>query len=72
MAGGLDHEYRQVIIIPADVTSLQFTLSINNDDLMEGNEYFRLLIEIHSLPLGVYVGDHRSALVTIIDDDSKL
>ena len=73
MAGGLDYDYTQYnIIIPADVTSLQFTISINDDDLMEGNEYFSLLINTDALPLGVYRTDPYEALVTIIDDDSKL
>ena len=73
VAGGLDYDYTQYkITIPADVTSLQFTISINNDDLMEGNEYFSLLINTDALPLGVYRTDPYEALVTIIDDDSKL
>ena len=72
MAGGLDYDYRQYrITIPADVISLPFTISINNDDLMEDNEYFSLFIT-ETLPLGVYRGYSYSALVTIIDDDSKL
>ena len=73
MAGGLDYDYRRYrITIPADVISLPFTISINNDDLMEDNEYFSLFINTETLPLGVYLGHPYSALVTIIDDDSKL
>ena len=74
MTGGLDYDYGQysIITIPADVTSLQFTISINNDDLIEGNEYFSLFINIEALPFGVDHGHPYTSLVTIIDDDSKL
>ena len=73
VAGGLDYDYGQYsITIPADVASLQFIISINNDDLMEGNKYFSLFINTEALPLGVYRGHPYASLVTIIDDDSKL
>ena len=47
-----------------------FNVSINDDDMFEGNENFTLAIDV-SLPTGIMVGDPRQATVIIVDDDSE-
>ena len=65
VAGGVDYNFEPTVTFLAGVTSVLFNISIIDDDVMEGNEYFRLSIDTDDLPLGVF----DSALVTIIDDD---
>ena len=48
-----------------------FNVSINNDNILEGNEVFNLTVDASSLPGSVTVGDHGQATVTIVDDDGK-
>ena len=55
--------------IPAGMTNVSFSISINPDNILEGDEVFLLTIEQISIPT-VNVSDD-SALVVIIDDDSK-
>ena len=69
--GGLDYNYSAYITISADVISVQFTISIINDDLMEGNEYFILFINPETLPLGVFSDYPDASLINIRDDDCK-
>ena len=54
------------------MTSVPFDISINDDDVLEGNENFIITIDPSSLPTGVIVGDPGQATVTIMDDDGKL
>ena len=55
------------------MTSVPFDIPINDDDILEGNEDFRLTIDPNSLPpTGVTVGSPDQATVTIVDDDRKL
>ena len=60
------------VTFPANVTRVEFSISINNDTLFENNENFTLSINSSSLPTGVMVGDPGEATVTIVDDDGKL
>ena len=69
--GGSDYNYSMHVTIPADVISVQFTISIINDDLMEGNEDFILFINPETLPLGVFSDYPDASLINIIDDDCK-
>ena len=59
---------------PAGVTSVSLDITINNDNLLEGNETFVLTItNLFSNEEGfaVTTGDHDKATVTIIDTTSK-
>ena len=48
-----------------------FNISINDDDIVEGNENFILSIDPSSLPNNVTVGVHNQTTVTIFDNDCK-
>ena len=54
----------------AGVTRVSFNISINNDNIMEGNESFTLNIN-PSLPSSVTIGDHNQTTVTILANDGK-
>ena len=56
--------------IPAGETRVTFTVSVNNDDIFEGNENFTLSINV-SLPTGIMVGEPGQATVIIVDDDRE-
>ena len=56
--------------VPAGETRVTFNVSINDDNMFEGNENFILAIDV-SLPTGIMVGDPRQATVIIVDDDSE-
>ena len=58
------------IIIFAGMTSVPFSISINNDTKFEGNETITLSIS-SQLPYGIIIGDPDEALLTVVDDDSK-
>ena len=59
------------VTFPAGVMSVLFSVSINDDTILENNENFTLTI-ISSLPTGVMVGNPGQATVTIVDADCKL
>ena len=59
------------ITIPAGQTTFSFNVSIIDDDVLEGNEDFNLIILAESLPNNITLGDHNRSTVTIVDDDSK-
>ena len=59
------------ITIPAGQTTSSFNVSIIDDDVLEGNEDFNLIILAESLPNNITLGDHNRSTVTIMDDDSK-
>ena len=48
-----------------------FNVSINNDNILEGNEVFNLIVNASSLPSTVSVGDPGQTTVTIVDNDGK-
>ena len=58
------------VTFPAGVTSASFSIPINNDTILEGNENFMLTIN-QTLPDGVTRGTPSEATVTIVDDDGK-
>ena len=60
------------VIIPGGSTTATFNVSINDDDIYEGNEDFMLTIDETSLPNGVTPGNPDEAIVTIVDNDRKL
>ena len=59
------------ITIPAGQTTFSFNVSIIDDDVLEGNEDFNLIILAESLQNNITLGDHNRSTVTIMDDDSK-
>jgi len=54
------------------VTTLLLNISINNDNVLEGNEEFIVSINNSTLPNNVVTNTSGTASVTIRDDDSKL
>ena len=52
--------------IPAGMTKASFDITINNDNIVEGNEDFTLIIITSS---SLLVGDTNKATVTIVDDE---
>ena len=55
----------------AGTTRVPFDISINNDNIYEGNEDFTLNIDPPSPPNGGTVGNPGQATVTIVDNDCK-
>ena len=60
------------VIFPNGITTASLRVSTDKDDDFEGNETFIVSIDPISLPYGVILGSTASAVVTIVDDDSKL
>ena len=65
----MDYNFEPTVTFTPGVTTVIFNISIIDDNVTEGNEYFRLFINTETLPLGVLHGHPSSAVVTIIDDD---
>ena len=62
------------MIFPAGVTSVSFNVTVYNDDILEGDETFMLMItNLSSSEEGFIVttGDHDKAVVTIMDTTSE-
>ena len=58
------------ITIPANMTSVPFNVTINDDDILENNEDFDVIIVPGSLPPdGVSRGNPGRATVTIVNND---
>ena len=53
------------------MTSASFNVSITDNNILEIDENFELVIDISSLPIGVTVGIPAQVIVTIVDDDGK-
>ena len=64
------HSGPYTVTFPAGITSIPFSIPINDDSILEYSENFMLTIN-ESLPRDVTVGNASEATVTIIDDDSK-
>ena len=58
-------------MIPAGQTMVPFDIGIVNDDILEGNEEFDIVVIGATLPDRVTRGNPSRATVTIVDDDSK-
>ena len=68
--GGVDYDSGPFdITFPAGETLAVFNVSINDDDIVEGNENFTLSINTSSLP--DTVANPVQITVTIVDDDCK-
>ena len=59
------------VTFPAGQINATFNVSIMDDDISEGNEYFNLSIDLSSLPIEVNTSNPAEVLVTIVDDESK-
>lgn len=59
------------VTIPAETTSIQFDVIINDDNVSEGNENFNLTINSSSLSNRVAITNPTRATVTILDNDGN-
>ena len=59
------------VTLPAGVTRVTFNVPITNDDVLEVNEKFDLIIDLSSLSSNVTVGSIYKTTVLIVDDDGK-
>ena len=62
--------YTATITAGTDRTS--FNIPLNDDNIVEGNENFMVIIDMSSLPNDFVLGTISQATVTIRDEDSKL
>ena len=53
------------------MTSASFNVSIIDNDILETDKNFELVINVSSLPSSVTVGMPAQVTVTIVDDDGK-
>ena len=73
ITGGVDYNINSSrVIFPNGITTALLPVSINDDTEFETDETFIISIDPLSLPYGVILGSTASAVVTIVDDDSKL
>ena len=70
--GGVDYDSGPFdITFPAGETLAVFNVTINDDNIVEGNEKFTLSIDPSSLPNGVTVINPNQTAVNIIDNDCE-
>ena len=73
IGGGIDYNSGPYnITFSTGVTTVLLNISINNDNILEGNEEFIVSINNSTLPNNVITNTSGTATVTIRDDDSKL
>ena len=60
-----------IVTFPPGAISVSFSVTINNDYVLEDDEYFMLTIDPSSLPDGVTHSDFDQATVTIVDNACK-
>ena len=71
-SGGNDYNPRQFTVkFDAGMIRVPFDISIDRDDVLEGNETFSLTIDPSSLPSKVTVTNPNQTTVIIVDDDGK-
>jgi len=72
IGGGFDYDSGPYnVTFPAGETFAVFNVSINDDDIVEGNENFTLSVDASSLPNDVTVIHPHQSTVTITDNDCK-
>ena len=70
--GGVDYNSGPyTVIFPAGDTNVTLNISIIDDEISEGNEYFNLTIDSSSLPSKIGINDAAQVVVTIVDDEGK-
>ena len=57
--------------IRAGDTTASFTITLNDDSILEDGETFTIDVDPSSLPTGVTVGSTGQATITIDNDDCK-
>ena len=73
ITGGVDYNIDpSCVIFINGMTTASLHVSINDDSKFETHETFIVSIDPLSLPYGVILDSTASAVVTIVDDDSKL
>ena len=60
------------VSLSAGTNRISFSVPITNDNLLEYNEEFDLIINQSSLPFNVNFGNVYQTTVTIVDDDGEL
>ena len=71
---GQDEDYTSGpynVTFTAGMTTALLSVPINDDDIFEDSETFRLRIDSTSLPNDVTLGNIRAVVMTILDDDGK-
>ena len=72
LTGGVDYASGPYsVTFHAGVTRISFAVVVINDNVLEGDEKFNLVIDPFPLPTGVTVSNPAQATVTIYDDDGK-
>ena len=74
LLGNIDYDTGPyVFTIPAGMTSVTFNVAtiINDDNILEENEFFYLTIDSSSLPNDITTGTPLQVSVTITNDDCK-
>ena len=72
VGGGEDYDFRpHTVEFSAGMTRIPLNVSINDNNILERNETFSLVIDESSLPKDVTVDDRGNITVTIVDDDCK-
>ena len=70
VTGGVDYAAGPyTVTFPAGATRVSFDVPITDDDILEVNEDFNLIIVLNSLPDGVTRHGTVQTMVTIIDDE---
>jgi len=70
--GGVDYDSGPYnVTFPAGKTSVLLNVSINDDNILEEEEFFDLTIDSDSLPNRVTVDSQYESTVTIVDNDGK-
>ena len=66
----MDYDFEQIsVTFPPGVTRVQFNVTIIDDDIPEGNEYFMLRVYNVS---GVLFGFPYYCVISIVDDDTTV
>ena len=70
LIGGDDYVFRSTeVMILAGETSMKFSVSITDDNTVESNENFILMISSNSLPNKISATTPERTTITIMDDD---
>ena len=70
----MDYEkqhYRDVLFLSGGSTYFDLTTKRNNDELVEGNEFYYLTIEPDTLPERVTAVSPSTTKIILVDDDGK-
>ena len=70
--GGEDYDFEPLTVeFSAGMTRIPLNVLINDNNILERNETFSLVINKSSLPKDVTVEDRGNITVTIVDNDCK-